>query len=162
VIEWIGRALLGLFLAGVEGTWGAALSWGGARPDLLLAFLVFTAMSAGAKRGAWIGFSVGLLRDLGHPTLLGLGALTGSLIGFTAGRFAEKVDRESLLVRGLGVLLLGLGGRLLEGLLSYIMEREGSWAWFFRHDVLSVVLAVPAALIGAVSWRWVVRRQPGR
>jgi hypothetical protein len=67
-----------------------------------------------------------------------------ALVGFSAGRIAENVDRTSRFVQGLVLLVLGLGARFLETLLADILEGAGTWGWF-------LVSAIPNVFVTAVA-----------
>lgn len=152
MILWILLAILCLLLAALQGSLLAVVPWDWARPDLLLAFLVLTAMKRGPTAGTWFGFFVGIIRDLSQPSLLGLRALTMAVVGFSAGRIAENVDRTSRFVQGLVILMLGLGARFLETLLADILEGTGTWGRFLLNDIPNVF--VTAVVIPLIMGLW--------
>jgi rod shape-determining protein MreD len=156
MILWVLLAILCLLLAALQGSLIAVIPWEWARPDLLLAFLVLTAMKRGPTAGTWFGFFVGIIRDLSQPTLLGLRALTMALVGFSAGRIAENVDRTSRFVQGLVLLVLGLGARFLETLLADILEGVGTWGWFLLSGIPNVF--VTAIVIPLIMGLWGIVR----
>lgn len=148
-MDWLRLVVLTLFFAALQGSLIAVVPWAWARPDLLLAFLVVTAMSRGPSVGTWLGFALGVVRDLSDPGLLGLRALSLALVGFASGRFAENVDRTSRVVQGLAILVMGITARLLDTVLVAILEGTPTWIRFLSTDVPSVVLTavvIPAAL----------------
>jgi len=53
--------------------------------QVVLAFCAAAGVPGGAERGAWLGFVVGLMYDLGTAAPLGQHALAYGLAGFTAG-----------------------------------------------------------------------------
>lgn len=66
------------------------ISIGPVSPDFVLLIVVFFALYRGSIKGAIFGFLVGFLQDLGNPEMLGLNALTKSVLGFLMGRAGTK------------------------------------------------------------------------
>jgi len=66
------------------------ITFGQVAPDFVIVVVMLVALYRGAVRGAIAGFLIGLLQDLGNPVLLGLNALTKTLLGFAIGRVGEK------------------------------------------------------------------------
>lgn len=82
---------------------------GGAKPDLLLVFVVLLAILKGKKAGASIGFFFGLLEDLVIGKYIGMQALikmiTGFLIGYLHGTIFQENLAVPIIAAGLGTVL---------------------------------------------------------
>jgi len=85
--------VLGLLL--LQTTFVPLLSLGGTVPDLLLIWVVYTALRRGQVETTIAGFLVGLLQDLVSTQLFGLAALSKTVAGFLAGYFynENKIDQ---------------------------------------------------------------------
>jgi len=70
------------------------LSIGDISPDLALILCALLALYRGKTGGAVIGFFIGFFQDLFNPSLLGLNALTKTLIGFGFGHMGTKILPE--------------------------------------------------------------------
>lgn len=64
-------------------------------PDFLILVVIFFALYRGTIGGSVFGFFVGLLQDLANPDLLGLNALTKSILGFVMGKVGSKTFPEN-------------------------------------------------------------------
>ncbi len=114
-------AVLGVVVLAWEGLVGPRL--GPAGPDPVLAMLLVVALADGMLAGTVMGFVLGLLVDLGMPSLLGLHALVGTVTGFGTGRFAARlviglpvVEWSAGVVAALGYgLAVQLGRSWLQG-----------------------------------------------
>lgn len=118
-------AIMGSFLVGgliLESTVLNYLKVAGVKPDLLLVFVIFTAILHGHFQGAKIGFVFGLVEDLFLGKYLGLNALSKMLTGYLIGLGENKVFKDNLFIPVIGlfsatlfnnfvyVLLAGLAG----------------------------------------------------
>lgn len=96
-------------------------------------FLVvfWIALRKGRSPGAFYGFLVGFLRDLGNYSVLGGSALAYSLLGFAVGDMREKVNRDDL---GTRLTLLTLSSLLVQAI--FLLPRsawslaDAFWAWW--------------------------------
>lgn len=88
-------ALIVLLLAVVQTTFMPYVSISGFVPDVLLIWLVYTAIRRGQTEALIAGFLVGLLQDALATQLFGLAALSKTIAGFLAGYFfnENKIDQ---------------------------------------------------------------------
>ena len=93
---WLILALAGGLL--FQSTWLARLTLWGAKPDLLLLAVVFTALLKGAREAAGVGFAFGLVEDLLLGRHLGLNILAKSFTGYLVGLSRDKIFRKNPLV----------------------------------------------------------------
>lgn len=105
----------------------------GVMPDFMLLVAVAGGITAGATRGAALGFTSGMLIDLFLPTPLGLSALVFTLVGYWVGVANTGVLRSAWYIPVLtagaasvaGVVLYALAGsalgeRMIDGHLATI------------------------------------------
>ena len=95
-----------LVLLIVQTTFIPYLAIGGFIPDILMPWLVYTALRRGKIEAAGYGFGVGLLQDLMTTKFLGLAALSKTICGFTAGYFVNENTTEQTLGSYRYVLLI--------------------------------------------------------
>lgn len=105
----------------------ARLRFWGVMPDFMLLIAVAGGLTAGATRGAALGFASGILIDLFLPTPLGLSALVFTLVGYGVGVANTGVLRSAWYIPILtaaggsvaGVTLYALIGSVLgEGMID--------------------------------------------
>ena len=65
-------------------------------PDFMVLAVAFYALYRGAVQAAIFGFAVGFLQDLANPELLGLNALTKTILGFTVGKIGSKMVPDNI------------------------------------------------------------------
>jgi rod shape-determining protein MreD len=70
----------------------------GVRPNLLIVFVILTALIRGNVEGGTVGFFAGLAADMLFGGLLGFHALMGMFTGIAAGSVNRRLFRENLLV----------------------------------------------------------------
>jgi len=73
------------------------LAFGQVSPDFVMLIVMMVALYRGSIFGAILGFLIGFMQDLGNPELLGLNALTKTLLGFVMGRVGSKTFPENAL-----------------------------------------------------------------
>ena len=98
----------------------SGLQWG--RPDLLLVLVVFWSWQRGWKEGVPVGFTVGLVNDMLFSPLLGLSALSLSLVGYVAGELRERVYEQNILLLLMTMGLSSLVGEFSLSLVSYLFR----------------------------------------
>ena len=81
------------------------LQYKGAVPDLLLIFVVFTALFSNAAAGGSVGFIVGFMQDLVISRHLGLHAFSAFLTGYIVGELGHKFFKENPFVPMVVVLV---------------------------------------------------------
>ena len=67
------------------------------KPDLVLIVVICLSFISGAEEGLITGFAGGLLKDIFSVHLMGINALTKTLIGFIAGVIREKIFYQHLM-----------------------------------------------------------------
>lgn len=70
------------------------MAYHGITADLMLLLTVSFAFLRGAKQGAFMGFSVGLMQDLAMGTYFGVNTLARTLMGLLFGQFSDRVFKE--------------------------------------------------------------------
>jgi rod shape-determining protein MreD len=90
--------IFGLFVLSLvlQGSVLALAGTGGIHPDLLLVAVVALALLSDGKRGAFLGFSAGLLQDVLTAAPLGFFTFGKMLAGLLAGMLAREVYRDFL------------------------------------------------------------------
>ncbi len=134
-------SILGCLL--LQASLAPRISIGNIAPDFVILLVVVFALYRGAVPGAILGFAVGFLQDLGNPEMLGLNALTKTLLGFAIGRVGTKTFPENALF---------LFGLLAAGALSHDIVYLAFFKWPHLGSALSMVFvaALPSALYTAV------------
>jgi rod shape-determining protein MreD len=95
--HYLRSALIVLLLLILQTTFIQFISIEGFLPDLLLVWLVYTAIRYGQIEAVIAGFVVGLAQDLLATHLLGLAALAKTITGFLAGyTFNENKTTQTL------------------------------------------------------------------
>lgn len=129
----------------------------GAQPDLMELVVILAALDGGPRRGAMVGFFVGLAVDLFVVTPFGLTALAFTLLGFAVGLLTETIAGvEGPLVTIGAVSGASIGGTLLYALLLVVVGggSTGGLGWIvLAVTLVNAVLAVP----GAAAIRWAAR-----
>lgn len=87
-------AVIVIVLLVIQATIVPFISLAGVTPDVLLIFVVVVALREGQIPGTITGFVVGLTSDIVAGDFLGLGALTKTIAGFTAGYFYNQTNPE--------------------------------------------------------------------
>src|SRR3972149_9625523 len=114
--------VLGLLL--LQTTFVPLLSLGGTVPDLLLIWVVFTALRRGQVETTVAGFLAGLLQDLVSTQLFGLAALSKTVAGFLAGYFYNENKTDQTLGTYRFFLLFGLCSLVHNGI-SFMIFLQG-------------------------------------
>lgn len=102
-------ALMVFVLLVIQTTFLPFFSVGGFLPDLVLIWLVYTAIRRGQVEATVAGFVVGLAEDLLATQLFGLAALSKTVAGFFAGYFHNENKTDQTLGSYQFVLIVGLG-----------------------------------------------------
>ena len=111
------RSILIVFgLLFLQTTFIPLLSLGGFVPDLLLIWVVFTAVRRGQVETTVAGFLVGLLQDLVSTQLFGLAALSKTVAGFLAGYFYNENKTDQTLGTYRFLLIVGLCSLVHNGI----------------------------------------------
>jgi rod shape-determining protein MreD len=70
----------------------------GVMPNLLITFIIVTALIRNSTEGAAVGFFSGLCIDLQFGPVIGFRALLGFFLGLAAGSVNRRIFRENLMV----------------------------------------------------------------
>ncbi len=92
---WSALIVVGILL--LQTTFVPLLSLGGFVPDLLMIWIVFTAIRYGQIEATIAGFVVGLMSDVTATQFFGLAALSKTIGGFCAGYFYNENKTEQTL-----------------------------------------------------------------
>lgn len=101
-----------------------SLHVGDARPQVMLLMAIAGGLLGGAERGAFLGFSAGLLADLFVQTPLGLSALAFALVGFAVGSVQSGIIHSSWWIGPVTALAASFAGMLLYGVLGAIIGQS--------------------------------------
>lgn len=93
----------------------------GLGPDLIVIFVVFTAILDGKKTGARYGLLCGLLEDLYIGRYIGMNALSLALVGYLIGNFRRLVFPEHVLSPLLAVVLGSFLNQVTNLLIAWII-----------------------------------------
>lgn len=86
------------------------MAYHGITADLMLLLTVSFAFLRGAKQGAFMGFSVGLMQDLATGTYFGVNTLARTLMGLLFGQFSDRVFKEQFFLP----VLASMGATILN------------------------------------------------
>lgn len=104
ILKWLGLFVLFFIL---QTTFVPIISIGGVKPDLLILGLFLLAIRTGVMPGLYVGFLLGLGKDLYSPSILGQNALSNTIMGFFVGLFNERFMRTDPILK-IVILLLGI------------------------------------------------------
>lgn len=71
------------------------VAWHGTSADLLLLLTISFAFLKGMRQGAFMGFMLGLLEDLGSGGFFGVNAFCNLLLGYVCGFLSNRVLKDS-------------------------------------------------------------------
>jgi rod shape-determining protein MreD len=131
----------------------------GAKPDLILLVVVFLGLFKGSTGGAMAGFCGGLIYDLMSSSLLGLNALSLTLVGFLVGLIHGKVYGENIVLQ----VVLAFAATLMSNILFFLLSAIFHLASPLGHGLGRIIL--PAALYNiclVLPIFWVMRKFLGR
>jgi rod shape-determining protein MreD len=128
----------------------------GIRPDLLVAFVVYLGWMRGPIAGTLGGFLVGLIQDLDAPGLLGLNALSKTIVGFAVAKAGFRVHRADVGVRFAFFMFAMLAHDIVYFAASSLGE-----PWLFVKQMFTIALPsafytalVVLVLLGLVEFFW--------
>lgn len=123
---------------------------GNVSPDFMLLLVAYFAIDRKAEQGAMVGFLVGLFQDLFNPELLGLNALTKSVVGYGLSVAGSKTRPDNPLLMAALVMAAALANDLLY-LLFFTGLHLGKT--LILWTTVSVPSAVYTALMGIVVYK---------
>ena len=127
----------------------------GVAADVLLLVAIAAGLSAGADRGAAVGFGAGLLADCFLQTPFGLSALTYSLVGFGVGAFQETVLHRGRWITLVTALVASALGVVLFAAIGTVLGQDDLVALrlFGIAGVVAVLnTALAPAVVRVLSW----------
>jgi len=131
----------------------------GVKPDLILLVVVFLGLFKGSTVGAMVGFCGGLIYDLTSSSLLGLNALSLTLVGFLVGLIQGKVYGENIVFQ----VALVFAATLMSNILFFLLSAIFYLASPLGHGLGRIIL--PAAIYNiclVIPIFWVMRKLLGR
>jgi rod shape-determining protein MreD len=118
----------------------------GVRPDLPFIVVLLVALFEGSVGGAIAGFLAGLFVGLNSAGALGVSSLANTVVGFTVGAMAERLERHGWITRALVALIATTFRDQLEILLQ-TRDVAGSFAILLRSSLpgglYTAILAPP-------------------
>lgn len=97
------------------------LAYHGITADLMLLLTVSFAFLRGAKQGAFMGFSVGLMQDLATGTYFGVNTLARTLMGLLFGQFSDRVFKEQFFLPVLASMAVTILNYFILALLMVLL-----------------------------------------
>jgi cell shape-determining protein MreD len=113
--------------------------------QVVLALAAGAGAGAGSERGAFAGFTLGMMYDLAFGTPLGLTALAYGLAGLTAGYVLSITPDPQW---WLAAIFVAIGAGVGEGAIPVIKFLTGQGGWINVHllEVIPVVVVAAALL----------------
>jgi len=143
-------------------TMGPALRIADVAPDIPLIVVVMLALRRGPEFGCGAGFLAGLLQDAATGGLLGVQALTKSLIGFGVGALAGRLRVSQPLVQVPGLVVLSLVEGVARFALLQLFHFPASFGELMTYVVLPQSIYngfLGAALVLALAWSESIRER---
>jgi rod shape-determining protein MreD len=143
-------------------TMGPALRIADVAPDIPLIVVVMLALRRGPEFGCGAGFLAGLLQDAATGGLLGVQALTKSVIGFGVGALGGRLRVSQPLVQVPGLVVLSLVEGVARFALLQLFHFPASFGELMTYVVLPQALYngfLGAALVLALTWAEATRER---
>ena len=143
-------------------TMGPALRIADVAPDIPLIVVVMLALRRGPEFGCGAGFLAGLLQDAATGGLLGVQALTKSVIGFGVGALGGRLRVSQPLVQVPGLVVLSLVEGVARFGLLQLFHFPASFGELMTYVVLPQAIYngfLGAALVLALAWAESVRER---
>ena len=119
-------------------------------PDFPLLIVAYFAMTRSPERSAAGGFVVGLLTDFFNPQLLGLNALTKTVIGWGLAKASKKSEPDNMIFM---FALFGVAALAHDFLYLLFFTGLHPGRFFVMFFTVSIPSALYTALIGvAIHW----------
>lgn len=143
-------------------TMGPALRIADVAPDIPLIVVVMLALRRGPEFGCGAGFLAGLLQDAATGGLLGVQALTKSVIGFGVGALGGRLRVSQPLVQVPGLVVLSLVEGVARFALLQLFHFPASFGELMTYVVLPQAIYngfLGAALVLALAWAESIRER---
>jgi rod shape-determining protein MreD len=131
-------------------------------PDIPLIVVVMLALRRGPEFGCGAGFLAGLLQDAATGGLLGIQALTKSVIGFGVGALGSRLRVSQPLVQVPGLVVLSLVEGVARFALLQLFHFPASFSELMTYVVLPQAIYngfLGAALVLALAWAETIRER---
>jgi rod shape-determining protein MreD len=131
-------------------------------PDIPLLVLLLLALRRGPEFGALAGFAAGLLQDAAGGGLIGVQALTKSIVGFAIGSLGARFRVTQPLVQVPGLVLLSAAEGLGRFIVLKLFHFPASFGDLMAYVVLPQALYngfLGAALVFALAWTETFRQR---
>jgi rod shape-determining protein MreD len=157
------RALLILTMAGgsvAHATLTPLVTIAGVTPDVPLIMVVLLALRRGPEFGSFTGFVTGLMQDLAGGGLIGVQALTKSVIGFGIGVAGARLRVSQPLVQVPGLVVLTIVEGLARFALLQIFRFPAPFGELMMYVVLPQALCngfIGAAFVLTLAWAQTLR-----
>ncbi len=154
---------VGLTVMAIQFSWLGSVQPFGTVVQLVLALAAASGVPGGAERGAWMGFVLGIMFDLGTAAPLGQHGLAYGLAGFTAGLVnAVAVDPHWWLSM-IFVAAGGTVGELSIPVVETFMSDSGGWQGEDLSRILPVIADTSAVFalpfISLSRWCLAIRKK---
>ena len=143
-------------------TMGPALRIADVAPDIPLIVVVMLALRRGPEFGCGAGFLAGLLQDAATGGLLGVQALTKSVIGFGVGALGGRLRVSQPLVQVPGLVVLSVVEGVARFALLQLFHYPASFGELMTYVVLPQAIYngfLGAALVLALAWAESIRER---
>jgi rod shape-determining protein MreD len=143
-------------------TMGPALRIADVAPDIPLIVVVMLALRRGPEFGCGAGFLAGLLQDAATGGLLGVQALTKSVIGFGVGALSGRLRVSQPLVQVPGLVVLSIVEGVVRFALLQLFHFPASFGELMTYVVLPQAIYngfLGAALVLALAWAESIRER---
>jgi rod shape-determining protein MreD len=119
-------------------------------PNFILVFIVYLGLSKGIINAQLMGFLFGLTWDTFSTDIFGIRTIMFTVIGYLAGVFCRKFDRERIFTQAVVIFFAGAVYWLGFSLIYFIFSDNGNHMFYF--NILSasskiVITAVFAPLV---------------
>ena len=157
-MRWLVTAVLILVMLVVQTAAAPYISWLGARPDILLIFIVQLALVTPHLEGVICAWGVGLLIDLHDGNMPGVVALTYTVVAFGLFRIRSEVFAGHILTRVILVVIAGFLTQLAVMFSQIILGHPLHFVLFWRTALLSVGYTAAVAVVLLPLFLMLLRR----
>ncbi len=131
----------------------------GVVPNILLVFIIVTALLRGDVEGSVVGFFAGLFVDMMFGNILGFYALLGLYLGIAVGATNKKIFRENILIAVFFTFVYSLAYESLVYIINNIMSADMRFTYALTATILPeaayncvAVLFIFPLIIRAGKW----------
>ena len=131
----------------------------GVVPNILLVFIIVTALLRGDAEGSAVGFFAGLFVDMMFGNILGFYALLGLYLGIAVGATNKKIFRENILIAVFFTFVYSLAYESLVYIINNIMSADMRFTYALTATILPeaayncvAVLFIFPLIIRAGKW----------